>query len=160
MFPCKTCGALKVKSRGKKQIKNKCMFVRVCKMEGTSGRIYTHTRSLELLRDDPTTTLMAGYMAFRAERCDMQAFTLALCLSHTHLHTCTQQNAHTLQGLPLITADLCTFRLWNDSGAEQRTTSRFASRLILLLLTHSESSTPTHHYHISSPPPYLVCMFV
>lgn len=105
-------------------------------MEGASGQICRHTLSLEPLGDNPATTLMAGYMAFRAERCDMQAFTLAVCLSHAHLHTHT----HSPRGLPLITADLCTFRLWNDSRADQRTTSRFASRLILFPLTLSESS--------------------
>lgn len=88
-------------------------------VKGPSGQICKRTPTLQPHRDDAETTLMAGYVAFRAERCDMQAFTLTVCLSHAHLHTHTY--THTPQGLPLITADLCTFRLWNDSRADQRT---------------------------------------
>lgn len=87
--------------------------------KGASGRICRRTPSLQPHRAGTETTLMAGCVAFRAERCDMQAFTLTVRLSHAHLHTHTHSN--TPQGLPLITADLCTFRLWNDSRADQRT---------------------------------------
>lgn len=62
-------------------------------VKGASGQICRRTLSLEPHRDDPATTLMAGYMAFRAERCDMQAFTLtvrlSVCLTHICIHTHT-----------------------------------------------------------------------
>lgn len=54
-------------------------------VKGVSGHISKHTLSFKPRGDDSATTLMAACMAFRAERCDMQAFTLAAC--HTHLHT-------------------------------------------------------------------------
>lgn len=74
-----------------------------------SGRSHFQTLNFEPGGSDTPATLMAGYMAFRAERCDMQASTLSVCLPHICIHTLL----HIPQGLPLITADLCTFRLWN-----------------------------------------------
>jgi len=82
-----------------------------------SGRISQRTLSSESHGDDAATTLMAGYVAFRAERCDMQAFTPTVC----HTHICIHSVWRTPQGLPLITADLCTFRLWNDGTTDLRT---------------------------------------
>lgn len=106
-----------------------------------SGQICRHILSLKPCGDHSATTLMAGYMAFRAERCDMQAFTLPACLSivHTFAYANTT-HSHTPQGLPLITADLCTFGLWNESRGDQRTarhTSLHVSSFHLSLsLTH------------------------
>lgn len=64
-------------------------------VKGASGQIYRRTLSLEPHRDDPATTLMAGYMAFRAERCDMQAFTLTVRLSVCLTHICIHTHSHT-----------------------------------------------------------------
>lgn len=102
---------------------------------------------------------MAGYVAFRAERCDMQAFTLTVCLSVCLTHICIHSHTLTPQGLPLITADLCTFRLWNDSRADQRTASHFPSCLIVSSLTLSDSSL--HHLiRPSITPSLLVLLFL
>lgn len=92
--------------------------------EGASGQISRRTLSLQPRGGDAATTLMAGSMAFRAERCDMQAFTLAVRLTHICIHT----HWHAPRGLPLITADLCTFRLWNDSKADLRTAYHTSTR--------------------------------
>ena len=125
-------------------------------LKGASGQISRRTLSLQPRGDDTATTLMAGYMAFRAERCDMQAFTLTVCLSHTHLHTHTHSyTPHTPQGLPLITADLCTFRLWNDSKADLRTAYHtFPSYLIASSPPSLSLSDSLHHLSVrpSFPP--------
>lgn len=57
--------------------------------EGAAGAgwLRTCTRSLRPLRSRPATAPMAACVAFGAERCDMQAFTPPIGLSHTHLHT-------------------------------------------------------------------------
>lgn len=64
-------------------------------IKGAPGQIFKRTQSLEPHRDNPATTLMAGYMAFRAERCDMQAFTLPVCLSVSHTFAYTHTHIHT-----------------------------------------------------------------
>lgn len=112
-------------------------------VERASGQISKRTLSLQPRGDDTATTLMAGYMAFRAERCDMQAFTLRLSVTHTFAYTHTHLCTYTPQGLPLITADLCTFKLWNDSKAELRTTHRTSlHHSVLFFRRHCQTLRP------------------